>query len=623
MKSRKGVGWLFWGILVLLAMIVAGSSVAYAHTYRGRVFPGIRIGTLDLGGKTVEEARQALDAQIDGVLSRGFLFSVDGALATLSPVVLAPEDPDLSRELVTFDRARALEEAFEVGRGPNPFLNLFEQLAARLRGVPVIVPTNVNLQELQVALHEKFAAVLTSVEDAQFEIEVPARGARPVISIMPARAGTTFDAEAAWTAMWRSLSKLESPHVTLMLVSVPPTIQEHELAPLIPSVQSILGEESRVVRFEDHIWTLTNLAGMLRPRKDAAGALHLALGGEVLDELFEMIEAAINRPPRNAKFALENGRVREFQGSEVGIALDREATRSLLEQTFLEEGGAEITVVTKVTEPELTTAEVNELGIESMLGVGVSNFRGSPPNRIKNIKNGARLIHGTLIPPDAEFSLLAALRPFTGENGYLPELVIKGDKIEPEVGGGLCQLGTTTFRAAMHSGMPITARRNHSLVVTYYNDPSNGNPGTDATIYDPAPDFRFKNDTGAHILITTEADTDRSELRFTFWGKSDGRTGSYSAPVVQRWIPTGPTKIIETTDLPPGKKKCQSRHPGADTSFTYTLERPRGTKEETVFTSHYRPLPEICLLGVEAKAKIEVTDTESLTPTEAADLTTE
>ena len=86
--------------------------------------------------------------------------------------------------------------------------------------------------------------------------------------------------------------------------------------------------------------------------------------------------------------------------------------------------------------------------------------------------------------------------PFTIEAGYLPELVIKGDEIKPEIAGGLCQVGTTMFRAAMNSGLKITERQNHSLVVSYYNDLSNGNPGTDATIYDPHPDFRFLNDTG-------------------------------------------------------------------------------------------------------------------------------
>ena len=191
--------------------------------------------------------------------------------------------------------------------------------------------------------------------------------------------------------------------------------------------------------------------------------------------------------------------------------------------------------------------------------------------------------------------------------GYLPELVIKGDEIKPEVGGGLCQIGTTLFRMAMSAGMEIVERRNHSLVVKYYNDPTNGNPGTDATFYDPKPDFRFRNDTANYVLIQTEMNTVTGELRFYLWGTNDGRKAYYSKPAVKRWIPYGAPKEIGTTKLKPGEKECQNAFKGADASFTYTREFSDGReKEETVYESHYRALPKICLVGVEEKKVEEV-----------------
>jgi hypothetical protein len=99
-------------------------------------------------------------------------------------------------------------------------------------------------------------------------------------------------------------------------------------------------------------------------------------------------------------------------------------------------------------------------------------------------------------------------------------------------------------------------------------------------------------------------------LQFALWGTSDGRKGSYTPPAVTRWIPAGETKYIETTNLEPGKQKCQGAHVGADTSFVYTIVRPDGEQEETTFESHYRPLPEICLVGIEPEAKEE---TQNLT----------
>ena len=196
--------------------------------------------------------------------------------------------------------------------------------------------------------------------------------------------------------------------------------------------------------------------------------------------------------------------------------------------------------------------------------------------------------------------------------------MIKGDEIKPEIGGGLCQIGSTLFRAVMNAGLDVTQRRNHSLVVSYYNDHRNGNPGTDATIYDPAPDFRFKNDTGHHILLTTEMYVNSGELYFTFWGTSDGREGYYTEPVVHRWIPTGPEQIIETTDLEPGEKECQSAHQGAETSFTYVKKLPNGETDETVYSSYYRPLPRICLVGVEEHTMCqELPDGSGCAPSEA------
>jgi vancomycin resistance protein YoaR len=209
-------------------------------------------------------------------------------------------------------------------------------------------------------------------------------------------------------------------------------------------------------------------------------------------------------------------------------------------------------------------------------------------------------LHGVLIKPGEIFSTLEHLEPFTLDAGYVPELVIKGTQLKPEIGGGLCQIGTTLFRMAMEGGMPIVERRNHSLVVQYYGDLRNGNPGTDATIFDPWPDFKFTNDTGHHVLIQTDMDEKTGELAFTLWGTSDGREASYSAPTVKRWIPHGETKFIETDKLPPGEQKCQHAFPGAEASFTYTRKLPDGTTEDRVFESYYRPLPEICLVGVAA-----------------------
>src|SRR6185369_10179137 len=116
----------------------------------------------------------------------------------------------------------------------------------------------------------------------------------------------------------------------------------------------------------------------------------------------------------------------------------------------------------------------------------VSNFKGSPKNRRHNITVGVEKMKGVIVPQGAEFSFNEHLGPVDGEHGFLPELVIKKNGTVPEFGGGLCQVSSTTFRAAMTAGLPITQRRNHAYAVQYYSP-----QGTDATIYPGSADLKF------------------------------------------------------------------------------------------------------------------------------------
>ena len=164
----------------------------------------------------------------------------------------------------------------------------------------------------------------------------------------------------------------------------------------------------------------------------------------------------------------------------------------------------------------------------------------------------------------------------------------------------------------MNAGLQIDQRRNHSLVVSYYDDPSNGNPGTDATLYDPNPDFKFTNDTENYILLTTDVDTSTMTLTYTFWGTDDGRQGSYTPPQVISWNGYGATQYKETASLAPGVEKCQSPHAGATTSFDYTVEYADGTTHEKTYESVYRSLPRICLVGIDPDAPAESEATEEI-----------
>jgi len=213
---------------------------------------------------------------------------------------------------------------------------------------------------------------------------------------------------------------------------------------------------------------------------------------------------------------IQNNRATQFIPPQTGIQVDIYQS-SLTALNALEMGKDSSELVVYQTPPQTTLAETNNLGINQLIGEGISNFAGSPDNRRHNIAAGIEKFQGVLIAPGATFSFDDDLGPVTADAGFLPELVIDNGTTLPELGGGLCQVSTTTFRAAMAAGLPITDRRNHAYAVSYYSP-----QGTDATIYPGSADLKFVNDTPGTILVWPY-EKDKNTLVFDFYGTDDGR----------------------------------------------------------------------------------------------------
>ena len=252
---------------------------------------------------------------------------------------------------------------------------------------------------------------------------------------------------------------------------------------------------------------------------------------EKIKAYLESLSQRINKDPVDAKFKIEDGKVAAFSLSKDGIRLDVEKSLAIISDSLMKNYATKNSVLPDLAlaydklEPQIKSNEVENLGINTLLGEGKSNFRGSPKNRIFNINVAVSHFNGALIKPGQEFSFVELLGEVDGEHGYKEELVIKKDKTEPEFGGGICQVSTTTFRAAIYSGLKITARTPHAYPVSYYNP-----QGLDATVYVPRPDLRFINNTPGYILIQTKIEG--TELTFQFYGTDDGRLTEIIGPKV-------------------------------------------------------------------------------------------
>ena len=254
--------------------------------------------------------------------------------------------------------------------------------------------------------------------------------------------------------------------------------------------------------------------------------------GAIYNYLNVFVSPKANQLGQASRFKYIDGNLHLIGPGSKGKIVDGVKT-SLAIRSAIIKGKSSATVYIKEHRPSVFSAsDFTKLSFPDKLARGESNFAGSPKNRIHNIQVTTKRYDGLVIANGEEFSFNQYLGNVDAKNGYLPELVIKDNVTTPEYGGGICQVSTTVFRAAMESGMNITYRRNHSYPVSYY-----GAPGYDATIYQPSPDLKFVNDTGYPVYIETKIIGTR--LIFDVWGTKAGREVRINGPFVTSRKPDG------------------------------------------------------------------------------------
>ncbi len=577
-------------IFLILATIFGLAALSYARFHKNRFFYGVTINGERISDLSYEQALNLWQNRVDNFIKQGLNYQFNGQIINLPPT-LPSTDPDLAYELASWQVPQTVNRAYNVGRLKGYRRNFIEQLLALIFKKDIPLELKLNEAQLLAALKNNFD-----------HLTRPKQEARPLVDdqlnivILPEVTGTAFNYQDILQQSFNRLKNLSSEPIKVALTVDQPTLKKEEITAIaINQLQDRLGTSSLSLIAEGKKWAIpvkTFKDWLAFAKKE--GQVTLTLNREiVLSYLEKEIAPQIFKPTLDAKFEINNGRVEEFQGSQDGVELDLNKTLDNLERQLITELLGQSEMVVKKTKAKVATNSVNDLGIREIIGTGKSNFKGSPKNRRYNINLGAKTLNGILIKPGETFSLIAALGKIEAKTGYLPELVIKGDKTTPEYGGGLCQIGTTAFRAALKSGLPIKERRNHSYRVVYY-EPA----GLDATIYDPSPDLKFLNDTANHILIQTRIEGD--DLYFDFWGSPDEREIKITPPVIYNIKPAGPVVNIETEELKPGEKKCtETAHNGADAYFDYQVNYPDGRHEQERFSSHYIPWPAKCLVGKE------------------------
>lgn len=351
---------------------------------------------------------------------------------------------------------------------------------------------------------------------------------------------------------------------------------------------TLIGPKGNVVLYPN------TLGKLLILRISNEGTVFISLDDNKVRSILEANLHNLNIEPKDALFTILEGNIVLETPSKSGqIIKVTESVQAVIEH--FEQGKVEVKLPYEQQEPAISAqniADIQKYGIREIIGRASTDFSGSPVNRVHNIKNGVKYISGVIIKSGEEFSTVKRLGSIDANSGYLPELVIKKDETVPEFGGGLCQVSTTLFRAAMDAGLKISERQNHSYRVSYYEPPV----GMDATIYSPKPDFKFINTTDNAILVYGYVSG--YEVTFEIYGTNDGRTVEITEPEVFD-ITSPPEPIyIEDPSLEPGEEKQIDRaHNGAKSVFYYRVRKNGELIEDNKFFSNYVAWPAKYLRG--------------------------
>jgi vancomycin resistance protein YoaR len=324
----------------------------------------------------------------------------------------------------------------------------------------------------------------------------------------------------------------------------------------------------------------------------------------VVDTTLNAIASQVDIPATDALFQFQNGRVTSFRPSATGRRLNIDEANARLTQTFstAQRSGQErmtILIPIETVMPSVTTDKANTFGVKELVGSGYSQFSGSIAGRIHNVALAAARINGVLIKPGEIFSFNDTVGDISAATGYQSAYIIKEGRTVLGDGGGVCQVSTTLFRAALAAGLPIVERHAHAYRVHYYED-GGFKPGLDATVYGPTYDLKFKNDTPVSILIQAKTDITHLSLTFDLYGTSDGRKSQITNQKLWDITPPPPDLYQDDPTLPSGTaKQVDFSAWGAKASFDYIVTSRDNTLTKTTFLSNYRPWQAVYLKGTQ------------------------
>ena len=515
--------------VVLFAVAGGGLLGARARVPDNEIAPGVQVGSLKLGGKTVDEARSLLQQWSDArqATELQLRFAEDAHVAKTWTIA--------ARKLkLGFDIPATLDDVTKAGRE-----GMLAQMSHALTGSKIIqVPARVAIDDNQVRayIRQIAAKVNRKPRNARLKLEGTA-----IASYVHDRSGLGVDVDASASAVTQAWTRFNG-----VAASVEPA-----------AGNGVQDTEEKKRRKEDEKTDTTPAVDPNAHQKPVGGNGSVAAPVAPKQDTTEPPkETTSARPLPTPDASMESA------------------------------GPIDVELTARATPASVTYEDVKQ--INGVLGKMQTDIGGTS-NRHSNVALAASRINGTLLRPGEVFSYNKIVGPRTLECGFktAPEIV-KG-VLKPGVGGGICQVSSTLYNAALLSNMKIVERSHHAFPVHYLP------AGRDATVVDGDLDFKFTNSTDAPIYIYGKGQN--GSLNFRIYGK---KTPGREVALVLGKRSEGDfgSETERDSSMPAGHTEVKVQgHPRIDvTWYRVVKENGQEVKRDPIVT-HYRAIPSVVLVG--------------------------
>ena len=593
---HKAVAVILGGVGIALSLFFV-AYLTLTIAYLGKVFPGMIVGGVDIGGLTKSEAASLLETRITYPQQGLIVLEDQQSVWTFSPQEMG----------LVLDARASVDKAYRTGRQGWPWQRVNERFELLSEGTSITPILIFDERVARQRLSQIAKGINQPVQDASIRLE----GTQVIAE--PGQIGRILDVEATLKNLKDPLTKLFDASIVLPVNELQPVILDAKdqaqaaanllSQPLRLRVSGAQGEELGPWEFDPG--TVATMMVIERVTDGSGDRYQISLDRNTLYNFLYPLAPSLKKTPQNARFIF-NDDTRELEvikPAVIGRDLMIEESIDQINQQ-IQNGEHTINLVFDYSNPAAPdSVTAADLGITELVSQQTSYFYGSDQSRIQNITTAAGQFHGILIPPGATFSMVENIGEISLDSGYAEAWIIYGDRTIKGVGGGVCQVSTTLFRTVFFGGFPIVERWPHSYRVYYYELIQSGAvnkdlAGLDATVYAPVVDFKFKNDTPYWLLMETYVNASARSLTWKFYSTSDNRQVEWSTTGLTN-IKEPPYPVYEVKDdLAKGEiKQVDWAVRGAEVTVYRTVTRNGEVLHEDTIKTKYEPWAAVCQYG--------------------------